>query len=218
MLLAADPRFTPRDASAGADARVLRSYGLQTGTYLLFPAHTQALRESSGGDRRAAGPARPPRDETRCSSAPEEAREAQPEIDAQLVKSGMGGQVRFLGYCPGRDLPALYRGAACLLFPSLFEGFGMPVLEAMASGCPVVCSNTTSLPEIAGDAALLVDPRDAEALAAALHRLLTDPDLRVDLIARGLQRAAAFSGSGAIRAGDAVATCLSRVHSQMRTI
>ena len=143
------------------------------------------------------------------------AREAQSAIEAHIVTSGLGGQVRFLGYRPGRDLPALYRGAACLLFPSLFEGFGMPVLEAMASGCPVVCSNTTSLPEIAGDAALLVDPGDPEALAAAVHQLLTDPDLRAELIARGLERAAAFSWPRHTLETIAV---LNRVHHQMRTI
>ena len=89
-----------------------------------------------------------------------EAREAQPAIEAPIrTRRICGAQVRFLGYRAQRDLPALYRGAACLVFPSLFEGFGMPVLEAMASGCPVVCSDTTSLPEIAGDAALLVEPQ-----------------------------------------------------------
>ena len=91
----------------------------------------------------------------------------------------------------------------------------MPVLEAMASGCPVVCSNTTSLPEIAGDAALLVDPSDPEALAAAVHQVLADPDLRTDLIGRGLQRATAFSWRRHTLETVAV---LSRVHRQMRTL
>jgi alpha-1,3-rhamnosyl/mannosyltransferase len=120
-------------------------------------------------------------------------REAQPAVDAQIAKLGLSGQVRFLGYCPERDVPSLYRGAGCLVFPSLFEGFGMPVLEAMASGCPVVCSGTTSLPEIAGSAARLVDPNDHEALAEAVQEVLTLPDVRSELVARGLERAATFS-------------------------
>ena len=82
-----------------------------------------------------------------------EQREAQPDLQRLIEEDKL--PVRFLGYCQRDELPALYRHAACLVFPSLFEGFGMPVLEAMACGCPVVCSNTTSLPEIAGDAALL---------------------------------------------------------------
>jgi glycosyltransferase involved in cell wall biosynthesis len=219
VLLAADPVFTPRSpevgsAEAGADAGVLRSYGLEPGAYLFFPAHTwhhknhraaidalRVLRDRHGMNRTLV-----------CTGG---AREAQPAIEAQIVKSGMVGRVRFLGYCPERDLPALYRGAACLLFPSLFEGFGMPVLEAMASGCPVVCSNTTSLPEIAGEAALLVDPSDPEAIATAVHRVLTDPDLRAALIARGLRRAATFSWQRHTLETIAV---LSQVHTEMRTV
>ncbi len=106
---------------------------------------------------------------------------------------GLERQVRFLGYCPADDLPGLYEGAAAMLFPSLFEGFGIPVLEAMWCSCPVVCSDTSSLPEVAGDAALTADPRSPQALAAALARALTDRDLRRRLAARGLERAAAFS-------------------------
>ncbi|MGD0013179.1 MAG: glycosyltransferase family 1 protein, partial [Bryobacteraceae bacterium] len=86
-----------------------------------------------------------------------------------------------------------YSGAQCLVFPSLFEGFGLPVVEAMRSGCPVVCSNATSLPEVAGDAALLVDPNDPEALAVAIGRILDEPGLRASLASRGLERASRFS-------------------------
>jgi glycosyltransferase involved in cell wall biosynthesis len=91
------------------------------------------------------------------------------------------------------DLPALYGGAELFAFPSLYEGFGLPPLEAMACGAPVLCANRASLPEVVGDAALLVDPLDTGAIAAGLVRLLGDAALRGELRARGLRRAAAFS-------------------------
>jgi glycosyltransferase involved in cell wall biosynthesis len=97
------------------------------------------------------------------------------------------------GYVPDEDLAALLSGALTFVFPSLYEGFGFPVLEAMACGTPVVCSNVSSLPEVAGDAALLVDPLDVEALAAALARVMADEALRVDLVARGLDQVQRFS-------------------------
>ncbi len=103
------------------------------------------------------------------------------------------GTVILLGYTPQEDLPPLYAGATVYAFPSLYEGFGIPVLEAMASGIPVVASDRASIPEIAGDAALLVDPEDEEALARALERALADEALRAQLCARGLARAALFS-------------------------
>jgi glycosyltransferase involved in cell wall biosynthesis len=105
--------------------------------------------------------------------------------------------VRFLGFVPDRTLAALYRLAAVFVFPSLYEGFGLPPLEAMASGTPVVTSNVSSLPEVVGDAALLVDPYDCEAIAGAIRMALTDEVLRADLRARGLARAREFSWSRA---------------------
>jgi glycosyltransferase involved in cell wall biosynthesis len=101
--------------------------------------------------------------------------------------------VRLLGFVEDEDLPALYRGADLFAFPSLYEGFGLPVLEAMACGVPVVCSNASSLPEVAGDAALLVDPLDIGALSAALHRALEDDELRQTMVDRGLAQAARFT-------------------------
>jgi glycosyltransferase involved in cell wall biosynthesis len=189
--LAADSIFTPEGSEAGETDRVLGKYRLNRG-YLYFPAHTwhhknhlaaieafRILRDRGVTDAVLV-----------CSGEP---REAQPALESAIGKAGLQDQVRFLGYCPRRDLPSLYRGAGCLFFPSLFEGFGMPVLEAMASGCPAVCSNTTSLPEIAAGAALLVDPKDPEAMASALQTVLTDPDLRGHMVERGLRRAADFS-------------------------
>lgn len=110
-----------------------------------------------------------------------------------VEEHGLAARVHFIGFARDEDLPALYSGAACLAYPTLYEGFGFPVLEAMACGIPVVTSNISSLPEVAGDAALLVDPYDTAALAGALRRLLTDEALRADLGTRGLRQAAAFT-------------------------
>ncbi len=101
--------------------------------------------------------------------------------------------ILWLGRVPEADLPALYAAAAAFVFPSLYEGFGLPVLEAMACGAPVICSAVSSLPETAGDAALLVDPTDVDALAAALARVLVEPSLAADLRARGFAQAARFT-------------------------
>ena len=99
----------------------------------------------------------------------------------------------FTGYIPDEDLPAIYSGADLFVFPSLYEGFGLPPLEAMACGTPVVCSNAASLPEVVGDAAIMVDPYDVEGLAQAMRRVLADRDLQEDLRQRGLERAKLFS-------------------------
>jgi glycosyltransferase involved in cell wall biosynthesis len=107
--------------------------------------------------------------------------------------------VRFLGFLPDETLSAVYRLASVFVFPSLYEGFGLPPLEAMACGTPVVTSNVSSLPEVTGDAALLVDPTSAEEIAAAITRVLTDPALRADLKARGLARARQFSWERSVR-------------------
>jgi glycosyltransferase involved in cell wall biosynthesis len=114
-------------------------------------------------------------------------------IERRAVELGISERVRFTGYVADEDLPALLSGALAFVLPSLYEGFGMPVLEAMACGAPVLASNTSSLPEVAGDAALLVDPTDTMALTNGLARLAADAELRVDLRARGLARAATFT-------------------------
>ncbi|MGC9333247.1 MAG: glycosyltransferase family 4 protein [Anaerolineae bacterium] len=115
------------------------------------------------------------------------------EVFAEVRRCGLEGRVVLTGYVADGDLAALLSGAEALAFPSLYEGFGLPVLEAMACGVPVVCSSTSSLPEVAGDAALLVDPLDVEAIASALLRVVTDGDLRRELVGRGLVRARRFS-------------------------
>ena len=107
--------------------------------------------------------------------------------------------VRFLGYLPEETLAVMYRLAGVFVFPSLYEGFGLPPLEAMASGTPVVTSNVSSLPEVAGDAAVLVDPYLPQAIADGIHTVLTDETLRRSLRQKGLARAAQFSWEQSVR-------------------
>jgi len=114
-------------------------------------------------------------------------------IFAEVEKLGLRDRVMFPGFVADADLPALYSAARVLAYPSIYEGFGLPMLEAMACGTPVVTSTASCMPEVAGDAALLVPPTDVDALAAALDRALTDEALRADLIARGRARARQFS-------------------------
>jgi glycosyltransferase involved in cell wall biosynthesis len=101
--------------------------------------------------------------------------------------------VRFLGFVPDATLAALYQLASVFVFPSLYEGFGLPPLEAMAAGTPVITSNISSLPEVVGDAAVLIDPMDAGAIADAMARVLSDASLRASLVERGRQRVTVFS-------------------------
>ena len=96
------------------------------------------------------------------------------------------------GYVPESDLPALYSGALCFVYPSYFEGFGLPPLEAMQCGVPVIVGDRTSLPEVVGDAGMLVDPFDVDALAAAIEKVISDSNLRSELSVKGLARAKLF--------------------------
>lgn len=116
-----------------------------------------------------------------------------PDLSDLVAKLGLAPHVRFPGVVSDDELILWYQRAAVFAFPSRYEGFGFPVLEAMACGCPVVSSNASSLPEVAGDAALLVDPEDIQGLAGAMSRVLSDPDLRHDLHTRGLAQAARFT-------------------------
>ena len=112
---------------------------------------------------------------------------------ARLEQSPARDAVIFPGYVPDEDLPAIYAGAQALALPSLYEGFGLPVLEAMACGTAVACSRTSSLPEISGNVALHFEPNDVESITDTLRRLLRDVSLRADLRQRGLEQAARFS-------------------------
>ncbi|HYC86844.1 MAG TPA: glycosyltransferase family 1 protein [Chryseosolibacter sp.] len=119
-------------------------------------------------------------------------------VSGLLAKLGQQDKIKYIitpGYIRDEDLPAVYGLSTLFLFPSLSEGFGMPVIEAMASGTPVITSNVSCLPEIAGDAAVLVDPTRAQAIADAISVVLTHPDLRITKIAAGLKNAARFSWS-----------------------
>jgi glycosyltransferase involved in cell wall biosynthesis len=116
-----------------------------------------------------------------------------PIFDFLDAHPGVRARVVLAGYVPDVDLAALYSGARAFVYPSLYEGFGLPVLEAMQCGTPVITSDVSSLPEVVGDAGLLVPPTDGDALAHALHRLVTDDGLATALSQQGLQRAADFS-------------------------
>lgn len=119
------------------------------------------------------------------------------DIEKLAAKYGVAGKIVYTGYIPDSDLAKLYRSAVCFVYPSLYEGFGLPLLEAFASGCPVVASNKASLPEVAGEAALLIDPEKEEELAGALLKLLTDKELRAGYIEKGFQRLRQFSWENA---------------------
>ena len=115
------------------------------------------------------------------------------ELHAAVARMGADVRIRMPGYVATDDLPALYAGATAFLFPSLVEGFGIPPLEAMACGCPVLTSATPALIEVVGDAAMTVDPHDTDAIAEGIRRLVEDRDLRDRLRTRGVRRAKEFS-------------------------
>jgi glycosyltransferase involved in cell wall biosynthesis len=122
------------------------------------------------------------------------------EFREAVEEVSLGDRLRLLGFVDERDLPALYSAADLFAFPSLYEGFGLPVLESMACGTPVVTSNISSLPEVGGDAALLVEPSDVEGIGQAILSGLTDKELRGRLVAAGKKRAARFTWQATAKA------------------
>lgn len=119
-----------------------------------------------------------------------------PAIERAIERLALGDQVRFLGFIGTEEMQAVYRNARALVFPSLFEGWGLPVAEAMSIGRPIACSRVTSLPDMVGDAAILFDPTDARDIAESIAQVWTDEDLRHRLTNRGLGRASGLTWSG----------------------
>lgn len=119
------------------------------------------------------------------------------EIHALAEQSPYVNDILFTGFIGGADLPDLYSAADLFVFPSLYEGFGMPIIEAMACAAPVACSNLSSMPEVAGDAALLFDPSNPDEIADAMERLITDERLREDCVKKGLDRSKQYTWSRA---------------------
>lgn len=118
---------------------------------------------------------------------------AREELIKQINTLGLQNEVKFVGFVSESDITKYYNAADLFVFPSLYEGFGLPPLEAMACGTPVITSNFTSLPEVVGDSAIIVDPYDVKAFAEAMYNLLTDEKLREEMITKGLKRAKLFS-------------------------
>jgi glycosyltransferase involved in cell wall biosynthesis len=191
---AAGPAFHPQDAVAIEAVR--RRYGLE-GPFLLSVG---SLEPGKNRERLLQAFARLQARGLKHTLVVAGQRAWRYEGEAPLARRlGLADSVRFLGHVPQADLPALYSAADLFVFPSLYEGFGLPALEAMACGTPVVASNVSALPEVVGDAALQVSPLDVEALAGAIEGLLRDDRLRADLRERGLERAAQFSWEKAAR-------------------
>ena len=190
--LAVDP-VLGRLPSAAEREGVLARYGLSGRSYVVLPAqvwpHKNHETVVAALDRlRQVGHKMPMLVSTGRSNSP-----FARDLMVRIAGSDMANYVKFQGLCPPRDLVSLYAGAEALVFCSRYEGFGMPLIEAMQLGCPVVASNTTSIPEVVGEAALLVDPDDADAIASSISRLIGEPDLRSRLIEAGHARAANFS-------------------------
>jgi glycosyltransferase involved in cell wall biosynthesis len=187
--LAADPRFRPLRPAESAP--VLARYGLRPG--FLFSLgrlnrrkNLERLLLAYGRLRRGGAPDAP----LVIGGKPDY---GVGEVLRRAKRSGDVSTVRFVGLIPDADLPAFYSAAGCFVYPSLFEGFGLPLLEAMACGTPVVTSDRTALPELVGDAGLLIDPESVDALAAAIARVLGDAALARDLGARGLERSRRYA-------------------------
>jgi glycosyltransferase involved in cell wall biosynthesis len=192
-----------RPPSPAGRAPVLRRHGLVS-PYVLFVG-ARPPRKNLGRLIEALG-----RVQGSAAAAPLQLAVAGPDgpadeaTRAHARRLGLDGAVRWLGLVGSEELPALYSGALCLAYPSLAEGFGLPILEAMACGTSVLTSDRSSMAEVAGDAAMLVDPEDPEAIADGLRRLRDDTGLRNELVARGAARASGYCWRKAAAATEAV--------------
>jgi alpha-1,3-rhamnosyl/mannosyltransferase len=186
------PHGPPSEVTVSGDAitRVRRQYRLP-GPYLIFPAVTYP-HKNHVVLLEAMDALRPQHPDLRLVLTGGEGR-AEAEVAAGIARRDLGDVVRRTGRVPARDRDALLAGASLLVFPSRYEGFGAPVVEAMAAGVPVVAASTTALPEVVGDAARLVDPDDVTGWVDAIEHLLADDGARAELIVAGRRRAAAFT-------------------------
>ncbi|EAO4115980.1 glycosyltransferase family 1 protein, partial [Salmonella enterica] len=128
------------------------------------------------------------------------------DLEKLIIQHGLSERVKFFGFVSEKDLPSLYKGSLGLVFPSLYEGFGLPVVEGMACGIPVLTSLTSSLPEVAGDAAILVDPLSEDAITKGISSLINDSELRKHLIQKGLLRAKRFNWQNVVSEIEMVLT------------
>jgi len=188
--LGVDEVFAPRDEPTCRD--VLARYGLGYGRYMLSVGTLEPRKNLVAAIQA-------------FESLPKRLRSANSlviagqrgwhsgEIEKLIHKGESAGWLRFLGFVPQEELPVIYAGARLFVYPSRYEGFGLPVVEALASGVPVITSSVSCLPEIAGNAADLVHPDDIDGLRNSMNRLLEDEMHRVELRARGIQRAKRFS-------------------------
>lgn len=190
-----DPRFRP--VTDGTERRVVRDrYGIE-GRYLLYVGGLNARKNVSGLLEAFAMVREHHPDVTLVIGGKRQWQTT--EMDQTFRRLNLNDTVHFTGYVDDADLPGLYSAAEAFVFPSLYEGFGLPPLEAMACGTPVITSNVSSLPEVVGDAAITVDPNDVANIARGIDRLLTDEVLRSELRQRGFARVARFTWEHAAR-------------------
>ena len=188
--LATAPAFRPTEGT-GASASVRDRFGLPE-RFVLYTGSLQP-RKNVAGLIRAFARARSEAAEGVSLVIAGKKKYKCRDLESAIASTGLGDRVILTGPVPDDDLPALYGAAELFVFPSLYEGFGLPPLEAMACGTPVVSSHAGSLGEVVGDAALTVDPRDEGAMAAAIVKVLTEPGLGESLRTRGLEQAARFT-------------------------
>lgn len=180
--LGVDLRFS------AADPRVLEKHGLKTGSYIFFLGRLEPKKNILGMVK-AFEVANLP-----VSLVLGGSKVRTKDVEEYLRdRPALRNKIRFLNNIEKDDMPALYHGARLFLFPTFYEGFGLPILEAQASGTPVITSNETSSPEIAGDGAILVNPRSVEQIAGAIKKLLSDESLRSELVQNGLANVKRFS-------------------------